>query len=337
MRKNSLKIVQLVIGCAVSFALIYWIVAEVKWSEFRDHFTNFRFIYLLPVTGIFCIHFILRAWRWRLLLTQNKSYNESSSLLYDSIMVGNLATFILPFRAGEFIRPYMLSRCSNRSFASSFVSVVLERFFDLSTVLICFVFFLQMLSKQGTNSINPYIFQGAYGLLSVAIAILIFILASVYFPNKIVSITEAFFSIIPKSIGRKVEKFVIDFVNGALVLRNGGSLVKVIFLSLLIWFTAFLRFWVLLMAFPNLPESFLIGSALGIMVSLAVALPSAPGFVGVYEGACILALTIFGVSESASVAFGFTSHILEYVLIGIFGSVALYRNDLNLIKLSKQR
>jgi glycosyltransferase 2 family protein len=328
MLKNRIKLIQLLLGCSVSIALIYFMISELNWQQFKHHFSTFRFIYLIPTTAVFLLHFTLRAWRWRFLLTKGA---EKDVLLYDSIMVGNLATFILPFRAGEFIRPYMLAQCSERSFASSFVSVVIERFFDLSTVLICFALFLNIVN---VDIENPLIFKGAYVFLLIAFCIFIFILASIYMPLQIRRLCSSMCRWLPKVVGYKISIFIGDFIDGALVLKSARSLFKVVLLTILIWATAFLRFWILLMAFPEMPESFLIGTALGIMVSLAVALPSAPGFVGVYEGACVIALAMFGVSSSASIAFGFTSHILEYVLIGVFGSLALYRNDLNLFKLS---
>ena len=62
--------------------------------------------------------------------------------LFDAFMVGVFATFLLPFRAGEFVRPYYLKRYSHYSFLTCFVSVVVERFFDLATVLLGFAVML---------------------------------------------------------------------------------------------------------------------------------------------------------------------------------------------------
>lgn len=324
---SPFKKVQFWFGIIVSLGLIFWLAYSCNWQEVGRELINIRVWMILPAILIFMLHFMLRAMRWRLLLGA-KEQQTSLSLLYDGMMVGNLATFVLPLRIGEFVRPYMISRCSEYSFATSFVSVVIERFFDLSTVLLAFAGMLFFLDRS--SSVSPMVYDGAYFLAGVAGCILVFIMFAIYFPKQLIAIASVPLKYVPRTIRVVIQSFLNDFLAGVEVLKNGSILLQVIGWSLLIWASSFLRFWIALAAFPSIDPTIILSVSAGVIVSLAIAAPSAPGFVGVYEAGCIAAFALFGLSQDSATAYAIVTHLLEYILIVFFGLVALFRNDLKL-------
>jgi len=329
------KSIQFWIGIGISVCLVSWLVYSCNWSEVGAELLHIRVWIFLPAVALFIVHFILRAIRWRLLLGEQSGQTKSKLwLLYDGMMVGNLATFILPLRIGEFVRPYMLSRCSSHSFATSFVSVVLERFFDLSTVLLTFGLLLFFLDQS--HSVDPMVYNGAFLLSGVAGCIFLFIASAVYFPRYLLAASGFFLQWVPEKLRIGIQKFLEEFLAGASVLKNGSLLLQVIIWSMLVWGSTFLRFWVSLSAFPTIEPTVMLSITAAVLVSLAIAAPSAPGFIGVYEAGCIAAFALFGLSKESATAYAIVTHLLEYLLVVFFGSLALFRNDLRLGELLKR-
>ena len=69
---------------------------------------------------------------------------------------------------------------------------------------------------------------------------------------------------------------------------------------------------------------------MGVMTALAVAAPSAPGFIGVYQAGCVAALALFGISKEIGIAFSLVTHAYQFVIIVGLGVISLARNGLGL-------
>ena len=216
----------------------------------------------------------------------------------------------------------MLKRRSDYSFSTAFTSIIVERFFDLSMVLISFA--LMTVFLQGIPS---YVFQGAMALGMLALGILIFMVAGSFFPSLIMTVCKFFFSRLPGSVSSKLEHFVSELLEGATVLRDTRRLLAVVIYSLLVWASIYYSYQVMLGLFA-IEGSLWIGVAVGVMTALAVAAPSAPGFIGVYQAGCIAALVLFGVSKEEGVAFSIVTHAFQFVLIVTLGFISLARNGL---------
>jgi hypothetical protein len=70
-----------------------------------------------------------------------------------------------------------------------------------------------------------------------------------------------------------------------------------------------------------LSAAFLLIAALG----LASALPSTPGYVGIYQFVAVTVLTPFGFSRTDAIAYILVAQALMYVVIGFWGSLGLLR------------
>ena len=69
---------------------------------------------------------------------------------------------------------------------------------------------------------------------------------------------------------------------------------------------------------------------------IGIALPSSPGFIGVYEAAYVGALSVFGVSYESALAFALVDHVFYIGLTGIVGAYALIREGLSLSQLARR-
>lgn len=323
------KSIQLILGFGISVGLIYWVYGQSDWQIVGNELSNMRFWVFLPGLVVIVFHFYLRALRWCYLLPERPE-KTSLTVLFDSIMVGNFATYILPLRAGEFIRPFMLSRTSKYSFSSSFASVVIERFFDLATVLATFSIVLALV-----DGLPEWVFAGAKALGVLALAIVVFIGACAVWPGRLTGFCRYFLAYLPSKIRGGCDQFLQDFIHSAAVLNSPRRLAITVALSLAVWLTCYLYFYVSLFLFTDSGTMTLAVTA-AVIVALAVAAPSAPGFVGVYQVGCIAAFKLFDFSVEVATAYAIITHLLQYILYIIYGFYALSKYGLSLSSLRKK-
>lgn len=324
------KLVQLLVGCSISAIMMYTAFKDLDTAQLKDNLSRISWWPILPYIAVMFIHFYLRSLRWRFLLPPPQGEPPPLRKLFDSMMLGNLCSYLLPFRLGEFVRPLVLSRWSKYSFASSFISVIIERFFDLSAVLVSFAIVVPMLPElPGWATI------GAYSLGIVAFALLSFLVLGCLFPTSIRSIVEFGVTPLPDRLGRFATRFSGDLLDGAAVIKTPGRLLAIIGLTALVWATSFLQFYAILFMFPVEQHSILLSVTLCVFVSLAVALPSAPGFVGVFQMGCIAAASLFAYPLAAAQLYSIIIHMLSFLFVIGIGFWVLTIHDLTLFELKK--
>jgi hypothetical protein len=105
----------------------------------------------------------------------------------------------------------------------------------------------------------------------------------------------------------------------------------VVFYSLLLWAGYVLFYWLIMFAFTS-PEGQSLGRQAGwvgavfvlVVVSMGIMLPSSPGFVGVFELACILALRALGAEKGMSESYALVVHAWQFVPVTLTGIAYLY-------------
>lgn len=323
------KKLKFIISLILSLLVLVWVFAGIEWQQFLIELKSTNWPWLIVLTLIVFFQNLLRAWRWRFLLPKqtHSSSEPSILLLYNSIMLGNFASYILPLRAGEFVRPWMLTRNANFKFAAAFSSVVIERFFDLATVLFSFGLLLFHF-----DNLPDLVYQGASALTFVAVSILIFICLGSFWPDFILKIITRFTNFLPIKLKNPINHFFQSLLSAVTVLHSKLSLVKILLLTLLVWVVTYFYFYVSFKLF-SYPPSFLMAVGVGVMVALAVAAPSAPGFVGVYQAGCLAAFLLFGLQQEQALAYSIVTHLHQYVFVVLTGVYLLFKYNLNITKL----
>lgn len=324
MKSKSLKIL---ISLLVSGGLLLYVISTVSWDQVASHVKQMSWSALIPATLVWVLHFYIRGLRWRYLLP--KTEKPSVQLLFDGIMLGSFATFVLPLRAGEFIRPLYITRHTKYSFPTAFVSVVIERFFDLSMVLASFgavTFFVPSLPEWAN--------AGAIALSTLAFGIFVFILIGTFLPEITINIVRFFTRYLPQKLGIAIEKFIGEFLLGAAVMKDVKNLAIIILLTVLVWLTCFASFYIFFSVL-SIHVPVLLAVTLAVIVALAVAAPSAPGFIGVFQIGCIAAFALFNYSEELATAYSILSHAHQFVMFVAYGSYILFREGLSFGELRK--
>lgn len=315
------------LGWGVSITLLVWISMQVEWGIVLSELVTLNYFYLIPLTFIVLIHYFIKALRWRYLLPNGDQI--SNSKLFETLMIGNMASSVLPLRAGEFIRPYILAKDTNSRFATTFSSIVIERFFDLVSVLVLLVGLLMFVPE-----LPDWAMKGAFILGGLGAFILIMMLLGAFTPNLILAIVDKFLKFVPAKFAIKIRDFIANLLVGASVLRSPYRLFMTILYSVFVWVSCQAIFHVGLYMFDG-EWTYLMSLTLTVIVALAVAAPSAPGFIGVYQTACVASLALFGIPKETSFAYSLILNAHQLVVVCLVGAYYMSKRHLSLKNLSE--
>ena len=327
------------IGLAISvlcLTFLFWGV------DFKQVFVIIQGIEYWPICFaivVGTISFLIRAVRWQFLIGPIKKISVMN--LFSATSIGFMANNILPFRVGEFIRPYIIARKENISFSSSLATIVAERIFDMFTLLIVLFLSFYYLSDRLAAKFPdefPLMKGAAVALLLAAIAVLFLIILIMERKEFIASLLGRLLRPVSAKLADKITGLVYSFSSGFDVFRDGKTLCITFFYSLLMWFLVTLIFYFTLDAF-NLNEQlpFYTSFVIIALIAVAVAPPSAPGFIGIFHLACKMGLMIFDVREDEAVSYAIIAHLINVVPVTLLGLFFLWREKMTLGELSKAK
>jgi uncharacterized membrane protein YbhN (UPF0104 family) len=108
------------------------------WGEVRH--MHWRWVTTAAACNIFV--YLLQGWRWKLLLAPIEPVPFSQTV--QAIYVGQFANEVLPLRAGELIRCFLLSKTAAVPLSVTFASALIERIFDGIWLMACFFFCIHL-------------------------------------------------------------------------------------------------------------------------------------------------------------------------------------------------
>jgi uncharacterized protein (TIRG00374 family) len=123
--------------------------------------------------------------------------------------------------------------------------------------------------------------------------------------------------------------------SGLMVLRDPSRFIRSISWLGLSWFLAGIQYWLVLRAV--VPQASLLWAFFMLTVTLlGIAVPSSPGFIGVFEAAGVLALSVFDVPRGDALAASLLIHGIVYVLGSVLGVIAMSREGETLMGIYRQ-
>ncbi len=109
-------------------------------------------------------------------------------------------------------------------------------------------------------------------------------------------------------IRHSVCRVTCDLVNGNVaqgftLIKEPVKTIQCVLLSIILWMLMALSYHVLAMGFPGFRLTFMEMFAVMIIVCFVIALPSAPGYWGLWEAGGVFAMALFGVPEKEALGF----------------------------------
>jgi len=326
------RAIQLLLGVGVSALCVWLSMKDVHVSEVVAALrgaNRFGFVLVMAVT---LFGFWLRAVRWRWFIEAGRPLAIPS--LFSATMIGFMANNVLPFRLGEFVRPWALARRERLSKTTLLATIVVERAVDMLTLLGIFGVTMLVHPIAESSDAGRLVQWGARLLVGLCIGLTLFVIAV----ERNRRLAQAFVRFatrpLPGAARERVGHMLEHFIEGLGLFRDVGRLTVVFGLS----FAMFLCFacalaislWSLGIVLP-----WYAGLVMLVITAIGIMVPAAPGYIGTLNIACTAGLALFGVGKAQSVPFSWFYFFSQWLPITAVGLIYLNREGLSLASLGQ--
>lgn len=321
------------LGTALSAVFAILIIRQLNFTQLVSSLQSAQYSFLIMAVLSLISTLIIRSWRWRYLLEPIKQPIGGLNLL-SATSIGAMADMLFPARTGDIIRAYLIGQKEEVSNVSSLATLVVEKIFDISTIVVIAVLVLVSMSfsVEGRRTLPAGFEGGVY----VSIPILLLVFGGWWFiltkTNQVIRLTRLCLAFLPEKWLKRIIEMLHAFVLGLKSVQEGRRLVYILVLSALLWSAfALSNFFVLNSLGLQLPIYasfvFLIFQILGVTI------PSSPGFIGTYHAAVVIGFTIFQISQDLALSVAIIMHAAFFFPFIILGLIFLWRENLSFSKL----
>jgi len=317
-----------VVGVLISLGLLYLALRSVDLGAAWQHARRAETLPLILMVALATLAFPLRVVRWRALLHTTEGVPLPAGPAWHAVAMGFMANNVLPFRAGELLRAYAIGKLAPVPFAGALSSIAVERVLDGLTLLALLaggLFASGIPADTTIGTLNVTQLVTRIGLLSgLALG---GALAVVLFPGHAARLLRR---VVPfPALGERLAGLVQAVAAGFAALGSPRRLTAAVVWSGVLWGVNALSFYVGFQAF-GIPVSLAGALALQGILAFGIAIPSSPGYVGVFEAAAMAALALYGVPPDIAFAYAATYHVLTFLPITLLGLWSVTRTSIGL-------
>jgi glycosyltransferase 2 family protein len=269
---------------------------------------------------------VFRAWRWKYLLRPIDVSLSFRRLMIIST-VGFMAILALPFRLGEFARPYYVVREGHSRMSAVLGTVAVERIVDgLVIAFLLFGTYLFSLAPGG-HAYPPMLAVSAWLALLGFLSLTAFLGFASRWPEATIqlALTVTFLQRISPKFADKLADRLRALIQGFRALGHPRDMLPFLLQTALYWGANGLGMWFLarLMHMPiPIHAAFAAMAFTGVVISL----PNAPGLVGQFHAGILLALAAYlpeSILTSVGGAYAIALHGIQFVWYVAMGFLAL--------------
>ena len=295
--------------------LLYFTLRGLDWESFWNAIRNGNYEILLIIIPIASLNYFIRATRWSVFIHSEKKVPVIS--IFWANMIGYMGNAYLPARSGEILRSVFLGREKQLGVSFVLATALTERALDvIALVIIGSIAMLRQSSipSELQNAVRVTAGIGAIGLIVILI---------MPYQEKLafkvlyrLPLPEKFQAILSEQISR--------FLIGMRSLQNTKRFTTFTALTIIIWFVDAITN---VIGVHIIGKSLSIGQALILLAALGLssAIPSTPGYIGVYQFMAVVVLVPFGFSRSDALAYILIGQILSYIIITFWGLMGLWQ------------
>jgi hypothetical protein len=314
--------VKILLGIAISAALLVWLFWNVDLHVVAARLADTQWGWLTVSVALTLGSLWARSLRWRHLFPQGAHPTH----LLNAVVIGYMGNNLLPLRAGEVLRVYVVVRRGQR-FWTTVTTLVVERVLDGLAVgiVLAFVFFLLPTPREVAWAAETFVV-----LVLALLAVLVTITAAPL-PCRILLHSLSYRW---PAIERRVLMIFDTISDGLQGLRRPAQLIPTAIWSLVIWLLIVASVWTCFRAARlDLPMS--AAFCVIAFIGLGVSLPSSPGFVGVIQLATVLALSFFGIDQADALSFSLLLHASQFIPITLWGLLLLLVEQVSLTEAAR--
>ncbi len=340
------------IGSAFSALALWLALRNVPLSELAAYMGSIDPAWTAFTVLLVLLSFGLRVLRWKLIL-----HPAARITFWDAfhpLMIGFMINCILPGRVGELARPAILSRNRKIPVTTGLATVAAERVMDITMLMILFVLVMTRVSISpsldmvfGKYHLNRGTLQTVALAMAQVAGIFILALGLIGFDRTrgwgraVIGKIAAHLEKRPGTAARFLRRGcilllrIIDNVAAGLALaKDPGRLAACAGLTVLVWTTAAVSYYTMALGCPGIELSLVQITTVMVIICFVIALPSVPGFWGLWEAGGVFAMAIFGVNTTDAAGYTLVNHAVQMLPVIAVGLISAMVTSVNIWQVS---
>jgi len=325
------------VSLAITIGCFWWTFKDTKWNEMWLSLKTANYLWLLPYLGVLTLIHLCRTIRWGNLMAglgkvPFKQLNEAAA-------IGFMMLIVLPFRLGEFARPFLVNqRVPAIRRSAAMTSVVLERIVDGITIAVLLRALLFFVPSDAPDL--AYLRWGANVMFLVFGGGLTFLILARWQHDRVIGLIRATVGRLGQNVSDKAVHVVDGFVGALKQLPDGKNLLSFFFFTGIYWALNGFGMSLLAMAFDcshhgtQVCEPLLLSTFQGYVVLsvliVGMMIPAAPGSAGTFQAFVKLGLSVFvpaAVVNASGVAYANVLWVVQMVQQILFGLIFMFLSN----------
>jgi len=325
--RNVLR-VGVILGLAVG--LLFLFLRNADLDKVLTSVRAARVDYLLASVALTCVTYLIRAERWQYLLAPLGPTRFLNVLR--TTVIGFAASAVLPARAGEVIRPYLLARREGLSATAVFATIIVERILDLVAVLLLLGAFL-LWFDPGLEARDSAVFSairyGGLVMTPVALGTLVVMFFMAGHPERLHGWVLKAQRVLPTQLALIIARLAQTFAEGFAVVRSPLRVLAALGWSLVLWMSIAAGLWAVAVGF-GIDMPFTGGWLMLAPLVVGVAVPTPGGVGGFHEAFRLGATSFFGADNDTAVGAAIVLHAISMVPVVIVGLIFTIQDGLKI-------
>ena len=356
MKTNKKMGLSFAIGIFFSGLAFYFTFKNIPFNELIIYLASVNYLWIFPTVSLVILSFVLRVVRWQIILGTRE--NIGFWRAFNPLMIGFMLNCVLPGRVGELARPAILQKNERVSFSTGIATVAAERVFDMAMLisLLLLVMTFVNIDPDFTMTFGKYrlsrdlLFDISSGMIKICIVMMICIIILCIDNarkkiNNLLMKTPNFFFFLDENKKDKMRLkiitplvgFIDNFALGFAMIKDPIKILLCLVLSATIWGISALGYYVMSIGSPGIELSYAQIAAYMIIICCFIALPSVPGFWGIWEAGGVFALSLFGVSYKDALGYTLSNHAIQIFPVIIIGFASAIYTGTNILETTRAK
>ncbi len=353
--KNHL-LISLTIGIALSVAALYFAFRNVPLGDLVVYLGSINYVWVIPATFLVLLSFFVRALRWQFILASTHKIGIWPA--FHPMMIGFMINCIFPGRLGEFARPAILQKKEQVPFGTGIATVAAERVFDVAALVTFAVITLTAIDINpevqivfGNFQLNRATLEVLFNRIILMGILLMIGMIAVSIPSirraihQLILALPLLFIFASETTKTKIRvkacepltRFVDNIAKGFTLVKHPQKIIICSIYSLLVWIIAAFSYYAFSFGSPGVQLTFTEMFAVMVIICLFIALPSVPGFWGLWEAGGVFAMSLFGTSSDVAAGFTLANHAVQMFPVIVVGFVSAIITSVNIWQLSYEK